>query len=227
MRKISLVSAVAITAATLSLSAPAQAAELVLDFEGVGNLNPVGNYYNGGAGGDYGISFSDNSLGLVDSDAGGSGNTSNEPSPETVLFFLTGGSAIMNVTGGFDTGFSFFYSAPYFTGTVNVYDQLNGAGNIIGTLPLALTGDTCGGDPNGNYNCWSPIGVNFSGTAYSVGFGGTENYIVFDNITLGSATPGTGGVPEPATWAMMLMGFGGAGFALRRSRRSKPLLQLA
>jgi hypothetical protein len=27
------------------------------------------------------------------------------------------------------------------------------------------------------------------------------------------------GVPEPATWAMMLLGFAGLGFALRRSRR--------
>ena len=29
----------------------------------------------------------------------------------------------------------------------------------------------------------------------------------------------TGGVPEPATWAMMLMGFGGLGAALRSARR--------
>ncbi|OYW44107.1 MAG: hypothetical protein B7Z33_13500 [Sphingomonadales bacterium 12-68-11] len=29
-------------------------------------------------------------------------------------------------------------------------------------------------------------------------------------------------VPEPATWAMMLMGFGVIGFALRRQRRSQP-----
>ena len=28
-----------------------------------------------------------------------------------------------------------------------------------------------------------------------------------------------GAVPEPATWAMMLLGFGGIGMALRRSRR--------
>ena len=35
-------------------------------------------------------------------------------------------------------------------------------------------------------------------------------------------------VPEPATWAMMLLGFGAVGTALRRSRRRKPrLLQLA
>jgi len=38
----------------------------------------------------------------------------------------------------------------------------------------------------------------------------------------------TGGVPEPATWAMMLLGFGATGIAIRRSRRRKELVsQLA
>jgi len=36
---------------------------------------------------------------------------------------------------------------------------------------------------------------------------------------LGTPTPA---VPEPATWAMMLMGFGATGFALRRTRRKLP-----
>lgn len=31
-------------------------------------------------------------------------------------------------------------------------------------------------------------------------------------------TPTPGGVPEPATWAMLVLGFGVAGSALRRSR---------
>jgi hypothetical protein len=35
---------------------------------------------------------------------------------------------------------------------------------------------------------------------------------------LGSVTVGTGAVPEPATWAMMLVGFGGLGAVLRRRR---------
>ena len=35
------------------------------------------------------------------------------------------------------------------------------------------------------------------------------------------------GVPEPATWAMMLIGFGAIGFAMRRTRRSVRLPQLA
>ena len=34
----------------------------------------------------------------------------------------------------------------------------------------------------------------------------------------------TPGVPEPATWAMMLLGFGAAGVAVRRSRRKKALV---
>lgn len=39
------------------------------------------------------------------------------------------------------------------------------------------------------------------------------------------APPSPPGVPEPTTWAMMLAGFGAAGFAMRRSRRRKALLE--
>lgn len=35
------------------------------------------------------------------------------------------------------------------------------------------------------------------------------------------------GVPEPATWAMMLLGFGGIGFAMRRRRQERAAMQLA
>jgi hypothetical protein len=42
---------------------------------------------------------------------------------------------------------------------------------------------------------------------------------VFVRFTAQSAS-----VPEPATWAMMLLGFGAIGFAMRRNR--KPLLHL-
>ena len=46
-----------------------------------------------------------------------------------------------------------------------------------------------------------------------------------NSVTLGSVPAP---VPEPATWAMMLLGFGGLGIALRRSRRRKTaLMQIA
>ncbi|MBL8554606.1 MAG: PEP-CTERM sorting domain-containing protein [Phenylobacterium sp.] len=52
---------------------------------------------------------------------------------------------------------------------------------------------------------------------------GTSPYgVQLDNIVVGEAV--TGGVPEPATWALMILGFGAAGAALRR--RSSPAPQL-
>ena len=63
---------------------------------------------------------------------------------------------------------------------------------------------------------------------------GTEgaDFITLDN-TQGFSnavlyTTGTPAVPEPATWAMMLLGFGAAGTAMRRSRRrTAQIAQLA
>jgi PEP-CTERM motif len=38
-------------------------------------------------------------------------------------------------------------------------------------------------------------------------------------VPFGALTPEVSGVPEPSTWAMMLLGFAGLGFAFRQSRR--------
>ena len=44
---------------------------------------------------------------------------------------------------------------------------------------------------------------------------GTQSFTAIDDLKISTAP----GVPEPATWAMMLVGFGGLGAAMRRSRR--------
>lgn len=182
---------------------------IVLTFEGLGNLDQILNFYNGGTSGNgysgtnYGVSFSSTSLSLIDEDAGGSGNTGNEPSGETTLFFLET-NAILNVAAGFTTGFSFYYAAPYYAGHVYVYSELNGTGSLLGDLYLPINGPGFG-DPNGNYSNWSVASVPFVGTAKSIVFGGTPDYIVYDDVTFGSITPGGDDNQVPVSnWALLL-----------------------
>jgi hypothetical protein len=201
---------VLILAAVMLLWCAAAGNAAVLTFEGLGQQESVLNYYNGGLGGNgsgpgtnYGISFSPNALALQ------SGNFSDNPSVPTILFFLSGNAATMNVAAGFDTGFSFFYAASQ-GGSVNVYDGLNATGNILASLLLPDTATP--------YSVWNPIGVSFAGIAKSVDFGGAADYIGFDDITLGSATPGNNPVPEPGT--IMLLGAGFLGLAIYSKRRT-------
>lgn len=208
------------------LAANASADIIVLDFEGLGNIDFIGEFYNGGTSGsgngpgpDFDISFSASALSVIDADAGGSGNFGGEPSPSTILFFLSGGAATMNVPAGFDTGFSFFYSAISQPGQVRVYDGLDGTGNLLTTLDLPLTPFNGAPDPTGQFSPFLPFGVAFQGVARSVDFSGVANQIGFDDITLGSETPGGTGnpvIPEPGTMLLMGMGTLAAGWGNRK-----------
>ena len=198
--------------------APVSAAT-VLTFEGIGDRQPVGDYYNGGAGGNLGISMSSNSLAVVDLDAGGSGNIGGEPSPSTALFFLSGDAAIMNVLNGFDTGFSFFYSAVNQTGSLQVFDGPDGTGNVLASLDLPLTPNNGAPDPTGSFSPFLPIGVAFDGIAYSISFAGVQNQIAFDDVTFGSVTPGPQAVPLPGS--LILLAAGGLGVAAVRRWRGQ------
>jgi len=216
-------------ATCLAMAPKAEAATIVLDFEGLQDLESVNNFYNGGQGGngsgggsDFGISFGSSALAIIDEDAGGTGNFGGEPSPSTVLFFLDG-SALMNVAAGFDTGFSFFYSAISSPGVVNVYDGLGGTGSILASLNLPLTPFNGAPDPTGVFSPFVPFGVSFNGIARSVDFGGTVNQIGFDDITLGSANPGGQPVPTPA----LLPGLIGLGVAALRKRKGEAEVEKA
>lgn len=193
---------------------------ITLDFEGLKDLEPVLNYYNGGFGGNGSgpgphdnITFPDGSLAITSKVAGGQGMFSNEPSPSNALFFQSGGGDVMNVGGGFTGGFSFFYTGGL-AGAVTVWSGTDGTGTQLASLNLASVGP--------NNDTWLPVGVSFNGVAGSVNFSGTANNIAFDNITLGSAIPtGASSVPAPSSLTALAVAalFGaGAGWRRRRAR---------
>lgn len=229
-----LLSAAALCAATLSPAA--NAAVIYLDFENIApypnNSNvSIGGYYNGGtssigtSGTNFGVEFTTGATLLCLNTAGTNcSNTSRggQGIPTSLLgaLYFPSAGASMNVTAGFDTGFSGVYSNPNGSATtVSIYAGLNGTGTLLATSSLGATGaGACNSTISGGalYCPFENFSLGFSGIARSVVFGGTVNQQVFDDFTFGSVTVG-GAVPEPATWAMMLLGFFGVGYAMRRS----------
>ena len=218
-------------AAALPL-ASAQASVIVLDFEGIdsypnANNTQILDFYNGGtssngsSGTNYGVSFGANALNIClntpgtvcsNTSRGGLGDPGSQLGS---LFFVAGGATTMNVAAGFETGFSFFYTAINQGGSVTVYDGLDGTGNLLATLNLTTTTSNCGGQYSAGFCPFVAAGVAFAGTAKSVNWGGVANQIVFDDVTFGSSTPGQ--TPVPGTLA--LVGLGLAGLTRLRRRQ--------
>jgi hypothetical protein len=228
-----LLAGAALAALSSVVAAPASAAPIMIDFEGVGSGCRVENFYNGGSDScgnvgavNLGVAFGDYSLALLDADTGkGSGNFANEPTPDTILFFLNG-SAILNYEPGFTEGFSFYYSAS-FAASVRVWSGLDGTGDLLGEIALSKNyqNGNCKGDPSGDYCHWDVAFLAFADTAKSIDFAGTANYVGFDNITFGSINPNQPptnptdpDVPEPGIVVLLGIGLVGLSATTRRRR---------
>lgn len=153
---------------------------------------------------------------------------------------LNGGN-ILNLTAlnGFDLG------SPN-----GILEILNNTGGLITNFSLTLTGTAATADTTGqlvaNFNQSNFTGANtssalgsgdplhppgappwtFSYTNGSIA-AGTDFELHFGSFnTLDNVTALVPGVPEPSTWAMLLLGFAGVGFMAYR-RNSKPILMAA
>lgn len=70
-------------------------------------------------------------------------------------------------------------------------------------------------DPTSDLN---PVDLSFDSDEIFVNFSGAQSSAPW-STTINFGTDAVAAVPEPATWLLMLMGFGAVGFGMRRSKQ--------
>lgn len=102
---------------------------------------------------------------------------------------------------------------------LTAYSGANGTGSVVGTTTV----DQGTSSITGTVGTATFAGSSFQSVTFIRGSTSFPNSLYYDNLV---ATVG-GVMPEPSTWAMMLLGFGALGWSLRRRRTSAKALQLA
>ena len=146
-------------------------------------------------------------------DANGAPPANSMPSGTNYLSVLQGGLATILFTGPV-TGFSFDW------GSIDDYNTLTiipsgGADSIVvpGTTftNTPANGNQVSPGTNGLFSVFGTEGTQYLGFMLT----SRVNSFEIDNVAVTAA----GAVPEPSTWAMMLIGFGGMGFMMRRKSK--------
>jgi PEP-CTERM motif len=195
-------------------TAASNATSMVLTFEGVTPGGYVDDYYNGGPGGNLGVSFTAPAGGppggaLALTNSLGPPGFSNEPSASTV--FQPNYTTIMTTIGGV-YGFSFYYSSVDGYGTPGIARSVVINGTTF-DVPASPDSSTCGGVFPGlcAWSLFTYTGGAPGPYALTVDFTGLGYQFLIDNVTI---------VPEPASLALVGLGILGAGFASRRRLRA-------
>ncbi|HEX3367289.1 PEPxxWA-CTERM sorting domain-containing protein [Phenylobacterium sp.] len=191
---------------------------LITDFNSdqAGNITDLATGYQFDQGGN-GLAFTrDGGLGLLPNVSAPPPADNNVSGAyyETVLG--NGGSATLTSDVGMND-FQFYMGSP---------DDFNGMSfTFVDTSNQAVTlnGQAIwGGNPqgNGDQSEGFTVSYHFDTAVKSITFtSGNQNAFEFDKLA--------GGVPEPASWALMMLGFGGAGSILRSKRRRQAVAATA
>jgi hypothetical protein len=156
--------------------------------------------------------------------------------PTSVSFQLT----------SFEPGFALTPSA-YFARGYSVYSY-DAEGQPFSSAGYSVTlyagGEVTGSPPNARYATLidfsaGRVGISDDartlrgfltfghGYASIYGSGYTIGIVLPDGLSVAGEAPITSAVPEPSTWAMMILGFAGVGFMAYRRRNKSPALSLA
>ena len=203
-------------AGLITATAPAQAAPTVTFFAGSGATAPGTTVFQTFEGFAPNAAIGTNAYAVTAS----SGNAARPAYGSTGKFgaVLGGGSWTVNFAAA--SVFSFVL------GSLDTYNSLTlffadgssllyQGGQIINDMTFP-SGSQISGETNGVVRYSAGSGPAIVGARFQ----SAQNSFEFDNLA------STGAVPEPATWAMMMLGFGAMGTMLRRRRRDSRALRL-
>ncbi len=189
--------AILVSSSNYGLAAPAGPGVLI-DFD-----SPLPAGFNPITGSGYGI-FNGDAIGQAAAPADGPTDASDDTTDYLGVF---NGSATLLGNVGYSNVSLYWGSID----TYNALDLLDSGGVVFGTVNAALIGS--GGNGNqlaGNTN--RRVDISSTAPIFGLRFRSTQAAFEADNVKFFNA------VPEPTTWAMMIVGFGFVGSAMRRRR---------
>lgn len=215
MRLIKALAAISLVAS----AANAAAGPIKLTFDGLGQADNtlMRDQYAG-----QGVNFFFNAV--LAGDKGSYSNIGKRPSGDTVLGLvdldpdLPAAAAFwVNVKDGFEDLLSLSYLTNQSSGSLRIFDGLDGQGKLLREFNLSnVVQENCGAF---SLCTWRDIRTDFEGKAHSVVFQGGNRTMFFDDMVFGAAQPPVD-VPEPASLALVAAGFGAALLGMRRRKRA-------
>jgi hypothetical protein len=197
-----LVSVMLAAGAAFSLAMPAQAATTI-DFDGLAAGDVVTNQFAG-----QGVTFSSEAGSQIDVLAQNLGSS--------LPNFICSTSCTSDIFVDFAaavSGLTFLSIGADASGDVGDVRIFNGA-TLLGTVDIMANGTPFTADLVDLSAFAAITRIEIVGITDPAGLG-------FDDFTFNASN---GAVPEPGTWAMMLLGFGAVGFAMRRRKPAERLL---
>jgi hypothetical protein len=156
-----------------------------------------------------GITGSNFQIKVPPSDSNGATPANSVPAGTSYLSVLGGGTANVSLGGAY-SAFQFDW------GSIDTYNTLtihgSGADVVVvpgGNFPNAANGNQFLPGTNGLFTVRGNAGETFT----SITLQSSQNSFEIDNLAVGA-------VPEPASWALMIVGFGLAGGMVRAKRRN-------
>ena len=218
--------ATATLAAAVAVAAPALAAAPVISLSSFGDPDTLpagqqlianfneGSSYPGAVldpypttNANFGLTLGGATVGYHEGMGGYSGTVFGDATPYLTVSPNT--TVTLTALSGYLTSFSFYMGSPdSYNGIhlhgVDGYDELVNGSTLVAN------------NTNQQWSWGTRVNLDFGGAKVtSIDFSSSNYSFEVDNFA-----GGVGGVPEPATWAFMITGFGGAGAMLRRRRRA-------